>query len=99
MAAGNQVDYLPGATTDGQYFGKYPTTVKCPKCNEYVKTQVQQVETSQAAKDLACACFLTGCFCCACIPCHENNQPDHEHHCPQCGTLIGRAYADDIQVA
>merc|ERR1712064_86908 len=94
----NRVDadgFLRGATTDGMYLTKYPTTVQCPKCDQNVQTKVRKIE-SQTAKDLACACCFTGMFCCVCIPCYENATEDTEHQCPNCHHIVGTTCSDDI---
>ena len=35
-------------------------------------------------------------FCCAFLPCFENNTEDTEHRCSNCDHLIGTACSDDI---
>merc|ERR1712062_436110 len=91
----NPDGYIQGATTEGMYLSKWPTTITCPNCHQTCKTKVTKVESKQA-RDLSIACCFTGMFCCAFLPCFENNTEDTEHRCSNCDHLIGTACSDDI---
>ncbi|XP_050424147.1 lipopolysaccharide-induced tumor necrosis factor-alpha factor homolog [Adelges cooleyi] len=73
--------------------GPKSTRLICPNCRADVFTRTTE---SATAKAWMCSflMFLTGLFCCSCIPlCMESFQKV-DHHCPSCGAYVGSYHVD-----
>ncbi|KAJ1373296.1 hypothetical protein KIN20_035657 [Parelaphostrongylus tenuis] len=69
-------------------FNENPMSMVCPHCHHQIVSRISP-KSGLLTWVLCGGLALFGCWCCCCIPFCVDSCQDTEHHCPNCGKLLG----------